>query len=97
MKQNKSTTQGNPVSRRGFLGGVFGLGLFSFASQDANAATYLATAQLQALPEPGKALIAVKANQASKVYIEYGYSSSSLNQKTSTITLKAGAPREHRT
>lgn len=81
------------VTRRLFLGGLFGITILAREVQDAKAATYTASAQLQELPEPGKAVIALKANQASKVYLEYGFSSSALSLKTSIVALKAGATR----
>jgi hypothetical protein len=80
------------ISRRNLLAGMLA-GVFSFFGRESAEAVSTITASLQSIKEPTKASFSVRSNFATKVYIEYGYSSGAYTGKTSVAQLKAGASK----
>ena len=85
---------GKTFSRRGFIAAIFGTTVIAATSQSSAAATLSVTGTLKSLNDPGKAVITVKANLATKVYIEYGYASGKYTKKTTVFTLKPNVAQD---
>ena len=78
-------------SRRNFIVGFFA-SLFGVSDSKISAAATLSlVVRLQSQDNPGTAVFTAKANSALKVFIEYGYSETSLAAKSQVVALKANA------